>query len=120
MSASRVGFLAVTPLVPAGPSLAEALDVYTRQLGFELVWEGAGMAGVRRGAVEFNLVQNSNRAWAENASFSVAVPDVEALYAEYRDVDAQVGPLEMKSWGRREFHMILPSGVCLQFYQRTP
>jgi hypothetical protein len=39
------------------------------------------------------------------------------LYAEYRGVDARVGPLELKSWGRREFHMILPSGVALQFYQ---
>jgi hypothetical protein len=24
----------------------------------------------------------------------------------------------MKAWGRREFHMIVPSGVCLQFYVR--
>lgn len=119
MTVSRVGFLSVTPLVPAGPSLADALDLYTRLLGFELVWEGAEMAGVRRGAVEFNLVRNSNRAWAENASFSVAVPDLEALHAEYREVDVQVGPLEMKDWGRREFHMILPSGVCLQFFERT-
>jgi hypothetical protein len=29
-----------------------------------------------------------------------------------------INPLELKSWGRREFHMIVPSGVCLQFYQR--
>jgi hypothetical protein len=41
-----------------------------------------------------------------------------ALYAEYRVVAAQVGPLELKGWGRREFHMILPSGVCFQFYRR--
>ena len=30
----------------------------------------------------------------------------------------RVGPLEQKSWGWREFHMIVPSGVCYQFYQR--
>lgn len=120
MSISRTGFLAVTPLVPAGPDLAGALDFYTRQLGFELVWEGDGMAGVRRGGVEFNLVQNSNRQWAENASFSVAVPDLAELYREYEDVEARVGPLEVKSWGRQEFHMILPSGVCLQFHERAP
>jgi hypothetical protein len=23
----------------------------------------------------------------------------------------------VKPWGRREFHMIVPHGVCLQFYQ---
>jgi len=78
------------------------------------------MAGVRRGHVQFNLVQNSNREWAENASFSIAVPELDALYAEYRDVDAPVGSLEVKSWGRREFHMMLPSAVALQFYQGTP
>lgn len=117
MSVPPAGFISVTPLVPAGPDLAEALDLYTRQLGFALVWEGDGMAGVRRGAVEFNLVRNSNREWAENASFSIAVPDLEALYREYAVTETQLGPLELKSWGRREFHMILASGVCLQFYQ---
>lgn len=117
MAAPRRGFLSITPLVPAGPTLADALRYYTRELGFEVVWESAEMAGVRRGAVELNLVQNANRTWAENTSFSIAVPDLDALYAEYRAVDARVGSLEWKSWGRREFHMILPSGVALQFYQ---
>jgi hypothetical protein len=75
------------------------------------------MAGVRRGAVECNLVRNGNAIWAENASASIGVDDLTALHAEYRTTSARVGPLELKSWGRREFHMILPSGVCLQFYQ---
>ena len=30
-----------------------------------------------------------------------------------------VGPLEVKAWGRHEFHMVEPAGVCFQFYQRT-
>jgi hypothetical protein len=68
--------------------------------------------------VELNLVENDERTWADNASFSIGVDDLDALYAEYRVVAAQVGPLELKGWGRREFHMILPSGVCFQFYQR--
>jgi len=52
----------------------------------------------------------------ENASFSIGVSNLDALYEEYRGIPARVGPLEMKSWGRREFHMIVPSGVCFQFY----
>jgi hypothetical protein len=75
------------------------------------------MAGVRRGDVHFNLVESADRAWAENASASIGVDDLDALYEEYRGVAARVGPLETKSWGRREFHMILPSGVCLQYFQ---
>jgi catechol 2,3-dioxygenase-like lactoylglutathione lyase family enzyme len=116
---SRASLLAITPLVPAGPDLTEALRFYQTHLGFAVAWQGGSMAGVRRGRVELNLVENSNREWAENASASVGVDDLDALYAEYRGIPANVGPLEMKGWGRREFHMVLPSGVCLQFYQAS-
>lgn len=109
--------LAVTPLLPAGADLAADLRFYTGQLGFEIVWQAGTMAGIRRGRVSFNLVQNTTEAWAENASASIGVDDLDALYDEYRRSAARVGPLEMKFWGRREFHMVLPSGVCLQFYQ---
>lgn len=110
-------FLSVTPMIPTGGSMADVLTFFRDSLGFTIGWEAGTMAGVRRGGVAFNLVQNSNREWAENASFSIAVDDLDAIHAEYRAVPAKVGPLELKSWGRREFHMILPSGVCLQFYQ---
>ena len=110
--------LIAAPLVPAGPSIADAVDFYTKQLGFAVTWQGGPMAGVRRDGVEFNLIESTDVAWAENASASIGVDDLEALYHEYRAIPARVGPLEMKGWGRREFHMVLPSGVCLQFYQR--
>lgn len=115
--ASQATLLAVTPLLPAGADLAADLRFYTEQLGFEIAWQAGTMAGIRRGRVSFNLVQNTTDAWAENASASIGVDDLDALYEEYRHVAARVGPLEMKVWGRREFHMVLPSRVCLQFYQ---
>jgi catechol 2,3-dioxygenase-like lactoylglutathione lyase family enzyme len=105
-------------MIPTGGSLEEALDFYGRHMGFSIVWQGSGMAGIRRDGIAFNLVENSNREWADNASFSIGVSDLEALYQEYRGIPANVGPLEMKFWGRREFHMIVPSGVCLQFFQQ--
>jgi catechol 2,3-dioxygenase-like lactoylglutathione lyase family enzyme len=111
--------LSITPLIPAGPDLDTGVRFFTEEMGFTLIWSGGNMAGVRRGQVEFNLVQNSDKAWAENTSASIGVDDLDALYAEYRNASGQVGPLEVKSWGRREFHMILPSGVCLQFYERA-
>lgn len=107
----------VTPLIPSGGSLSEALAFFTRHLGFSVDWQSGAMAGVRRDGIAFNLVENSERVWADNASFSIGVADLESLYEEYRHIPAQVGPLELKSWGRREFHMIIPSGVCLQFYE---
>ncbi|MES1245509.1 MAG: VOC family protein [Acidobacteriota bacterium] len=107
----------ITPLIPTGGSLNAALAFYTEHMGFSVAWQDAGMAGIERDGVAFHLVENDNRGWADNASFSLGVSDLEALYEEYRGIPAAVGPLEMKSWGRREFHMIVPSGVCLQFYQ---
>jgi catechol 2,3-dioxygenase-like lactoylglutathione lyase family enzyme len=114
----KPSFLSVTPLIPAGSSLAAALTFYTEHLGFSIVWQGEEMAGVERDGVAFNLVQNDNRTWADNSSFSIGVSDLDALYGEYRAIPTKVGPLEVKPWGRREFHLIEPTGVCFQFYQR--
>jgi catechol 2,3-dioxygenase-like lactoylglutathione lyase family enzyme len=114
---TRSAFHDITPLVPAGADFAQAVAYYRDVLGFEIVWQAEEMAGVRRGHVAFNLVRNDERAWADNASFGIGVEDLDALYVEYRTIDARVGPLEMKPWGRREFHIVLPSGVCLQFHQ---
>jgi hypothetical protein len=110
--------ISITPMIPTGGSLADALKFFTGQMGFSVVWQSAGGAGIRRGTVSFNLVENNNREWADNSSYSIGVSDLDALYLEYRGIAAKVGKLEVKSWGRREFHMIIPSGVCLQFYQR--
>ena len=109
--------LSITPMIPAGSSLTEALLFYQKHLGFSIVWQAGRGAGISRGSVSFNLIENDNREWADNTSFSIGVSDLDALYEEYRHIPARVGPLERKAWGRREFHMIVPSGVCLQFYQ---
>ncbi len=109
--------LSITPMIPTGGKLADALKFFTEQMGFSVVWQSPNGAGIRRGSVGFNLVENANREWAENASYSIGVSDLDALYQEYQAIPAKVGPLEVKPWGRREFHMILPSGVCLQFYR---
>jgi catechol 2,3-dioxygenase-like lactoylglutathione lyase family enzyme len=117
MTTDRSTFHSVTPMIPTGGTLKEALKFYCDQLGFTVVWEDNGMAGIRRGSVSFHLVVNHNREWADNSSYSIGVSDLDALYREYRHLPATIGPLEVKAGGRREFHMIVPSGVCLQFYQ---
>ena len=104
-------------MIPAGASIEEALKFYTEQMAFSVVWKAEGMAGIERDGVGFNLVQNTNQEWADNASFSIGVRGLKSLYEEYRDIRARVGPLEMKSWGRREFHLIAPPGIAFQFYE---
>jgi hypothetical protein len=115
----RPSFLSVTPMIPTGGTLAEALKFYTEQMGFSVSWQSDTGAGIVRDNVSFNLVVNNNREWIENSSYSIGVSDLDAVYEGYRKLPARVGPLEVKSWGRREFHMIVPSGVCLQFYSLT-
>ena len=111
---------AVTPLLPAGQDLASALRFYTEHLGFAVVWHAGSMAGIRRGNVALNLIEKTTKDWIENASLSIGVDDLDALYREYQSAaGARVGPLEMKIWGRREFHLIDPVGVCFQFYQQV-
>ena len=119
----------ITPLVPAGPSIEDALTLYVGHLGFRVLWQAVGMAGVERDGVALNLMQSDDRHWAENSSFSIGVHDLPALHAEYADVPGRlgtrlgtrvgtrVGTIEPKPWGRVEFHMVLHSGVCLQFYE---
>ncbi len=116
MPLQRSALLSITPLIPSGGSLADALTFYKEQMGFSVLWEAGGMAGMGRDEICFNLVENDNREWADNASFSIGVSNLDALYEEYRGMTARVGPLEIKAWGRREFHVIVPFGVCLQFY----
>lgn len=114
----KASLRSITPMIPTGGSLAEALAFYAEHMGFSVVWQNGGMAGIERDGVAFHLVENDERVWAENASFSIGVSGLDALYEEYRQIPANVGPLEMKFWGRREFHMIVPSGVCLQFFEQ--
>ena len=113
---SKAAFLSITPMIPTGGSLKDALKFYKEQRGFSVIWESAQVAGIARDEISFNLIENNNREWAKNASFSVGVSNLNALYEEYRAIAARIGPLEVKAWGRREFHIVVPSGVCLQFY----
>ena len=109
MPTRHAAFSLVTPMIPTGGSLAQALAFYTGQPGFSVLWRADQMAGIGRDLVAFNLVENSTREWIDNSSFSIGVSDLDALYA---GLPAQVGPLEMKVWGRREFHLVVASGVC--------
>jgi hypothetical protein len=115
-----VTFRSVTPMVPTMGPLADALAFYVEHMGFDIIWQSDGGAGIARDGVAFNIVVNDSREWADNSSHSIGVTGLDALYETYRTIPARVGPLEVKPWGRREFHMIVPSGLCFQFYEAAP
>lgn len=110
-------FATVTPLLPSGPDFEGELRIYTELMGFTITWQMDGMAGIQRDGVSFNLQRNDTRDWIENSSMSIGVKDLEALHAEYRHVPGRVTAVEMRPWGRREFHLVMKSGVCFQFYE---
>lgn len=115
----RASLHTITPMLPTGGELGDAIRFYVAKMGFSVDWETNSMAGLTREGVSILLVENRSREWAENASFSIGVTNLDALHLEFHDRGARVGPLETKAWGRREFHMIVPSGVCFQFYERS-
>jgi hypothetical protein len=82
----------IVPLIPAGPVSRDAIAFFAEQMGFTITWESEIMS----------------------------VDDLDALYQEFKDIPVNIKAPEMQPWGRREFHMIVPSGVCLQFYEAEP
>ena len=119
MIETRSRWLSQTPLVPTGGTIAESIAFYTQQLGFTVDWEGGNMAGIRRDDVCFNLVESTNKEWIANSSISIGVTDLDAFYQEIKSIKGKISPPTLRPWGRRELHIILPSGVCLQFYQQN-
>ena len=82
-------------------------------MGFSVLWQGDGMAGIQRDGITFNVVENDNRVWADNASFSIGVSDLEALYQEYRGIPARVGPLsENPGAGLNSISSFHPVSAC--------
>ena len=54
-------FRSVTPMIPTGGSLADALKFFTNHLGFRTTWQAGSGAGIQRSDISFMLVENSNR-----------------------------------------------------------
>ncbi len=122
MNAITIG--SPNPVLPAG-DVEKSLSFYAA-LGFEETFRygtPAALAGIRYGAATLLLQQMDDRAFAENYWVDIpVVSGIEVLYAQWQALDiwhdgSRLGALEMKSWGRREIHIIDPAGVCLHFYE---
>jgi hypothetical protein len=66
MSLQRPALQSITPMIPTIGSLADALKFFKDEMGFSVLWEGGGMAGIGPDSISFNLVENDNRNWATN------------------------------------------------------
>ena len=103
----------------AARDYAEALAFYRDQLGFEVVWEWGSppfRAGVRRGAVELQLIHDPVNGPTEPSQVYVHMQGIDGYYAACRENGANVTrPLETRPWGMRDFRVVDPSGNALGF-----
>ncbi len=109
------------PFVPSGGDF-ETSKRFFQDLGFELRWEGGGLAELALGGAAFLLQEISNRELQDNFMLAVQVGDLDAWWAHlqasgllggYAGVRAK--PPTDYPWGQREVHLIDPAGVCWHF-----
>ena len=91
--------------------VAAAIGFYVGRLGFALAFADStrdpGYAGLRRDGIELHLQWHDEEEWSrvERPMLRFVVPEVEALFEEYRDqgVFHERTALRRTPWGTREF-----------------
>jgi catechol 2,3-dioxygenase-like lactoylglutathione lyase family enzyme len=99
----------------ASLDLAETLQFYREQLGFEGQTFG-DYAILRRDAMELHFWLAQDRIHPEHTACYIRGGQVPALHAEFaaRGVP-RLSAFEVRPWGMREFHLIDPHGNLLRF-----
>jgi len=118
--------LQITPFLHV-PNLAQALDLFTRVLRFEVKFRVANYAYLEREGAAIRILEETERELPSardktRMTVYVDASDVDALYAELLpelktlpigDVQAPVD----QHWDQREFYVRLPDGQWLAFGQ---
>ena len=114
----------ISPLIPAGDRVEEAIAFYEDKLGFTTIHqEGTPlrMAIVQRDSVTIYLVKNSYQPQPEGISLRIQMENIEQLYTDFKAKGGETkepdGQLETKPWGPKEFSVIDLAGTCLTFYE---
>ena len=119
----------LTPMIPAGKDMQEALAFYVQKLGFTVTYKADDLSMVilQRSEVEIMLQNSDDPHTASQTSFRIQLSDVDALYKEYQaqaiapfhlNQGAGLGSLNTMPWGTREFAVRDLAGVCITFYER--
>lgn len=102
--------------------LDEGLAFFVGGLGFELKHRDGGFAVIERGGAKAYLVENAEAARLDRPELGIDVDDVDAVFAELSTRAPQwLHPnsrtVTAKPWGSREFAMLDPTTVCVNFRQ---
>ena len=105
------------PFVPSGPQFARSLEFFAA-IGFQTVWQDAGLAGLRFGAAYFLLQDIDVPEWQKNQMITFEVTDLDAYWSELesKNLPSVFAGVSFRAltdfpWGR-EIHFIDPGGVC--------
>ena len=120
---TRARFQSVQPVLPS-QDVATSIAFYVDKLGFALAFqdspENPNYAGVRRDGVELHFQWHDASEWkaVERPMLRIVVPEIEALFEEYRDkgVFHKATELRATGWGTREFAFFDPYMNGLTFY----
>jgi hypothetical protein len=108
------------------PHLANALDLFTRVLRFEIKYQLSNYAYLEREGAAIRILEEPGRnlQFEKRARVTVYIDvvDVDALYSELanelaRLPEGDVEPPTDQSWNQRELQVRLPDGQWLTFGQ---
>ena len=112
-------FEGISPLFHVSDVTA-ALAFYRDSLGFDLGWtwgEPPTHANVCRGVIDISLALEPSRAGTGEAY--VGLRGVDAYYDELQGRQVQVGELDDREYGMRDFALVDPDGNRLVFGEPT-
>ncbi|MBD2868770.1 VOC family protein [Paenibacillus arenilitoris] len=105
------------PFVPSGKDYALAQRFF-EELGFDKIYSDDGLSVFRIGEQEFFLQNFHDQSFQDNYMLELAVEDLDGWWSRLQAVlAANRYPAKAKEptvypWGKREIHLIDPSGVC--------
>jgi len=109
--------LSLLPFVPSGKDYDASRRLFA-DLGFDEIWEHAGLAGFRNGSAQFILQKFDDRAFAGNFMVKLNVKDVDSWWktVSQKQLDLTYPGFRIKPpadfpWGR-EVNFIDLAGVC--------
>lgn len=111
------------PFVPSGPEFGNSIEFF-KALGFNVLWQHDGLAGLQFGSAFFLLQDIDVPEWQKNQMIVLEVSELDSYWAELdsRNLSSTFPGVTLRPptdfpWGR-EVHVIDPGGVCWHVRQK--
>lgn len=98
------------------------LDLFTRCLGFELLYRDASICVLGRDGAKVYLMENAELAALDRPELAIETDDIMGIYREIKERAPEVlhpnsRTVQYKPWGAQEFAVLDPTTVCVVFRQ---